>query len=103
MKPAEKNSKDVLPPIVGDKPTSKTNTPAPKPKKEPLTKEQLRLRRQAIKKWIGIVFQGLIVSGAIFVSIFSNLLFGDSEFGEIINRTLGKFFDIGSLISNNYL
>ncbi len=68
-----------------------------------LTKEQLKLRKQAIQKWIGISLQGLVIVAAIFLAVFSNLLFGDSEFGDIINRTLGKFFDIGSLISNNYL
>jgi small conductance mechanosensitive channel len=101
MNSGEKNSKDILPPVLGDKkiPT----TPPKKPKKEPLTKEQLRLRKQAIRKWVGIVFQGLIIAGSVFVAIFSDLLFDGSEFGEIINRTLGKFFDIGSLISNNYL
>lgn len=100
MKPVEKNPKDVLPKSPEKGPGV---PPTPKPKKEPLTKEQLRLRKQAIQKWVGIVFQGLIIAGAIFVALFSNLLFGDSPFGEIVNRTLGKFFDIGSLISNNYL
>jgi small conductance mechanosensitive channel len=99
MKPLEKNSKDVLPKPLDLNPKA----PKPQPKKEPLTKEQLRLRKQAIQKWIKIVFQGLIIATAVFVALFSNLLFGDSEFGDIINRTLGKFFDIGSLISNNYL
>jgi moderate conductance mechanosensitive channel len=100
MKPVEKTTQDVMP-KSGEK--GPGLPPTPKPKKEPLTKEQLRLRKQAIKKWIVIVFQGLIIAGAIFVALFSNLLFGDSPFGEIINRTLGKFFDIGTLISNNYL
>ena len=101
MKPAEKNSKDVLPPVVGEK--NKAPLPTPKPKKEPLTKDQLMKRRKAIQKWVSISLQGFIIAGAVFVAIFSDLLFGDSDFGEIISRTLGKFFDIGSLISNNYL
>ncbi len=71
--------------------------------KVPLTKEQLKARKALIQKIVKISFQSLIVIAALFLSIFSNLLFGDSEFGDIINRTLGKFFDIGSLISNNYL
>jgi small conductance mechanosensitive channel len=87
--------------VLDDK--KKPNIVQGKPIKVPLTKEQRRIRNQAIKKWISIVFQGIIIAGAIFVAIFSNLLFGDSEFGEIVNRTLGKFFDIGSLVSNNYL
>ena len=95
MKPEEKKVQVVLP--LPSNPTPK------KPKREPLTKEQIRLRKKAIQKWIGIVFQGLIIAGSVFVAIFSDLLFGDSEFGDIVNRTLGKFFDIGSLISNNYL
>jgi moderate conductance mechanosensitive channel len=71
--------------------------------KVPLTKEQIKARQVLIQKIAKISFQSLVVVSALFLSIFSNLLFGDSEFGEIINRTLGKFFDIGSLISNNYL
>jgi small conductance mechanosensitive channel len=71
--------------------------------KVPLTKEQIRARQALIKKIATISFQSLVVVAALFLAIFSNLLFGDSEFGDIINRTLGKFFDIGSLISNNYL
>jgi moderate conductance mechanosensitive channel len=71
--------------------------------KVPLTKEQIKARQELIKKIATISFQSLVVVSALFLAIFSNLLFGDSEFGEIINRTLGKFFDIGSLISNNYL
>jgi small conductance mechanosensitive channel len=71
--------------------------------KVPLTKEQIRARQALIQKIAKISFQSLVVVAALFLAIFSNLLFGDSEFGDIINRTLGKFFDIGSLISNNYL
>jgi small conductance mechanosensitive channel len=71
--------------------------------KVPLTKEQIKARQALIKKIAKISFQSLVVVAALFLAIFSNLLFGDSEFGDIINRTLGKFFDIGSLISNNYL
>jgi small conductance mechanosensitive channel len=71
--------------------------------KVPLTKEQIKARQALIQKIAKISFQSLVVVSALFLAIFSNLLFGDSEFGEIINRTLGKFFDIGSLISNNYL
>jgi small conductance mechanosensitive channel len=71
--------------------------------KVPLTKEQIKARQVLIQKVAKISFQSLVVVAALFLAIFSNLLFGDSEFGEIINRTLGKFFDIGSLISNNYL
>lgn len=71
--------------------------------KVPLTKEQLRERKKLILKWVNISTKGLIIFASIFLAVFSNLLFGESEFGEIVNRTLGKFFDIGSLISNNYL
>jgi moderate conductance mechanosensitive channel len=71
--------------------------------KSPLTKEQLKARKLAIKKWTSISFQGLIIFASVFVAVFSDVLFGDSEFGEIVSRTLGKFFDIGSLVSNNYL
>ena len=101
MKPEEKKNKDILPPVLEDK--QKSTIVQGKPIKVPLTKEQLRLRKQAIQKWVSIFFQGLIIAGSVFVAIFTDLLFGDSEFADIVNRTLGKFFDIGSLISNNYL
>jgi small conductance mechanosensitive channel len=71
--------------------------------KVPLTKEQIKQRKALIFKWVKLSFQGLIIIASLFLAMFSGLLFGDSEFGEIITRTLGKFFDIGSLISNNYL
>ena len=94
-----KNNKPL--PNDGIKETSKLEKV--KKVKVPLTKEQLKARQALIQKIVKISFQSLIVVAALFLSIFSNLLFGDSEFGDIINRTLGKFFDIGSLISNNYL
>jgi moderate conductance mechanosensitive channel len=77
-----------------------------KMKKKPivqLTKEQLAIRKKQIFKWLKISSKGFVVLMVIFVAMFSSLLFGESEFGEIINRTLGKFFDIGSLLQNNYL
>jgi small-conductance mechanosensitive channel len=69
----------------------------------PLTKEQFQARKKAIIKWFKISSKGLVVLSVLFLAMFSNILFGDSQFGEIINRTLGKFFDLGSLVSNNYL
>jgi small conductance mechanosensitive channel len=39
----------------------------------------------------------------VFFGIFTDDIFPDTEFADIMNRTLGKFFDIGSLFSANYL
>jgi small conductance mechanosensitive channel len=66
-------------------------------------KEKLKLKQKRIRWIVKVTIQTIIILAVVFVAIFSNLLFGESEFGEIINRTLGKFFDIGSLITNNYL
>ncbi len=80
------------------------NPVPPKQSTKPvLTKEQLKLRKQLIQHWVKVVLQGLFIFTIVFFAIFSNALFGDTPFTEIVSRTLGKFFDIGSLISNNYL
>jgi moderate conductance mechanosensitive channel len=39
----------------------------------------------------------------VFFGIFTDDIFPDTEFADIMSRTLGKFFDIGSLLSSNYL
>jgi len=39
----------------------------------------------------------------VFFGIFTDDIFPETEFADIMNRTLGKFFDIGSLFSANYL
>jgi len=67
--------------------------------KVPMTKE----KKAIIKQRISIALQSLMIVGTLFIAIFSRLLLGDSEFADIVDRTLGKFFDIGSLISNNYI
>jgi small conductance mechanosensitive channel len=64
-----------------------------------MTKE----KKAIIKQRISIALQSLMIVGTLFIAIFSRLLLGDSEFADIVDRTLGKFFDIGSLISNNYI
>ena len=67
--------------------------------KVPMTKQ----KKAIIKQRISIALQSLMIVGTLFIAIFSRLLLGDSEFADIVDRTLGKFFDIGSLISNNYI
>lgn len=71
--------------------------------KAPVFVVKEKLKQKRIRWIVKVTIQTIIILAVVFVAIFSNLLFGESEFGEIINRTLGKFFDIGSLISNNYL
>ena len=39
----------------------------------------------------------------VFFGIFTDDIFPDTEFADIMSRTLGKFFDIGSLFSSNYI
>jgi small conductance mechanosensitive channel len=56
-------------------------------------------RKKAIKLGIEI----FIVVVALFFGMFTASLFPDTGFADIIDRTLGKFFDVGSLIADNYL
>lgn len=63
--------------------------------KEALLKKRLKI--------VSIVFQSLIVVLVVGLSVFSNVLFPDTEFADIIQRTLGKFFDLSSLVTTNYL
>jgi small conductance mechanosensitive channel len=39
----------------------------------------------------------------VFFGIFSNNIFPGTEFADIMDRTLGKFFNIGNLVSGNYI
>ena len=78
----------------------------PKKKKEPkppLTKEQIKARKAAFRSAVSVFFQAIIIFASVFIAVFSDAIFGDTEFAEIISRTLGKFFDIGTLVTNNYL
>lgn len=56
-------------------------------------------RKKAIKLGIEI----FIVVVALFFGMFTASLFPETAFADIIDRTLGKFFDVGSLIADNYL
>lgn len=56
-------------------------------------------RKKAIKLGIEI----FVVVVALFFGMFTASLFPDTEFASIVDRTLGKFFDVGSLIVDNYL
>lgn len=55
------------------------------------------------KQKVKLVIEILIVVVAIFFGMFTASLFPDTTFAEIVDRSLGKFFDIGSLIIDNYL
>lgn len=49
------------------------------------------------------LFQIFLMFILVFFGIFTDDIFPDTEFADIMSRTLGKFFDIGSLFSANYL
>ena len=72
-------------------------------KKAPLNKIQKEALLKKRGKIISIVLQSLFVVLVVGLAVFSDILFPDTEFADIIDRTLGKFFDLGSLVTQNYL
>ena len=50
-----------------------------------------------------LVIEILVVVISLFFGMFTATLFPGTTFAEIVDRTLGKFFDVGSLIVDNYL
>ncbi len=72
-------------------------------KKAPLNKIQKEALLKKRWKIISIVLQSLFVVLVVGLAVFSDILFPDTEFADIIDRTLGKFFDLGSLVTSNYL
>jgi small conductance mechanosensitive channel len=72
-------------------------------KKAPLNKIQKEALLKKRGKIISIVLQALVVVLVVGLAVFSDILFPDTEFADIIDRTLGKFFDLGSLVTQNYL
>ena len=72
-------------------------------KKAPLNKIQKEALLKKRLTIVSIVFQSLFVVIVVGLAVFSNVLFPDTEFATIIERTLGKFFDLGSLFTTNYL
>lgn len=49
------------------------------------------------------LLQLLVMFLLVFFGVFTNNIFPGTEFADIMDRTLGKFFNIGSLISGNYI
>lgn len=49
------------------------------------------------------LLQLFLIFTLLFFGIFTDDIFPNTEFADIMSRTLGKFFDIGSIFSNNYL
>jgi small conductance mechanosensitive channel len=65
-----------------------------------MNQEQKKINR---KKAIKLGIEIFIVVVALFFGMFTASLFPETAFADIIDRTLGKFFDVGSLIADNYL
>lgn len=49
------------------------------------------------------IIQLFLIAVVLFFGIFTGDLFPGTEFADIIDRTLGKFFDLSSLVGNNYI
>lgn len=58
-----------------------------------------------VRKIKKISFETLFITTIVFFAMFTNKIpyFKDSEFASVIDKTLGKFFDISSIIIDNYL
>lgn len=55
------------------------------------------------KNTLKVLIQSFIIVIVLFFGVFTNTLFPNTQFADIISRTLGKFFDLSSLISTNYI
>jgi small conductance mechanosensitive channel len=55
------------------------------------------------KNSIKFIFQTFVIAVVLFFGIFTSTLFPDTQFEEIISRTLGQFFDLSTVISTNYI
>ena len=55
--------------------------------------------RLDLHKWIVLI----IIIVFILVGSFAGVLFPGTAFASVINSSIGKFFDVGSLIQNNYI
>lgn len=61
--------------------------------------ESKKLTISALKPYIQYIFIGLVI----LVTLLADVLFPGSGFAEIVNNSLGQFFDVAGLIRNNYL
>ncbi|MCD6482456.1 MAG: hypothetical protein J7K80_01790, partial [Candidatus Izimaplasma sp.] len=52
-----------------------------------------------LHKWIVLA----IIITFILVGSFSGILFPGTAFASVVDSSIGKFFDVGSLIKNNYI
>ena len=55
------------------------------------------------KNTLKVLIQSFVIVIVLFFGVFTNTLFPDTQFAEIVSRTLGKFFDLSTLVSANYL
>jgi len=62
-----------------------------------------KFKKMNKKQITKLVIEILVVVISLFFGMFTATLFPGTTFSEIVDRTLGKFFDVGSLIVDNYL
>lgn len=78
-----------------------------KPKKIVKVKEKVRRLKDPakVKKAKKITGEAIFISTILFFAIFTDKIpyFKDSDFSDIIASTIGKFFDISSIVTENYL
>lgn len=64
--------------------------------------EPSKENRFKVKKYLPSIQIGLIIL-FIAITLFADVLFPGSDFAEIVDNSLGQFFDITALLANNYL
>jgi small conductance mechanosensitive channel len=66
-------------------------------------KDYMDKKDNASKHVLKLSIEIFIVAITIFVGVFSDLIFNEGEAKLILSRTLGKFFNLGNLVTNNYI
>ena len=62
-----------------------------------------KFKKMNKKQITKLVIEIFVVVVSLFFGMFTATLFPGTAFAEIVDRTLGKFFDVGTLIVDNYL
>jgi moderate conductance mechanosensitive channel len=52
---------------------------------------------------VKLLFEIVIIVVTLFIGMFAATLFPNTTFADIVTRTLGKFFDFGTILADNYL
>jgi small conductance mechanosensitive channel len=66
-------------------------------------KKNMNNKKKASNQTLKLYIEIFIVAITIFIGVFSDFIFEEGEVQLILSRTLAKFFNLGNLITNNYI